>query len=244
MECTNDYSIFKKFSSNRDVKKENLAKLIIAVEENNLLHIRPILVDRQLRVIDGQTRLEAAKYLNVPIYYEIFESENLPEETIRKMMIDININQKNWELQDYLDHYISIGKIEYEKFRRFMTDNEFNFSNAFIVLKQRSNDTQSKFRRGNYTFPENLEKINETIQEIAAIKRYIKTKSIEKIDYLSSVSFMRALIRFLSRNDVAFPIFMRKIEQNLAWLKTCPRSDDYLMIFSKIYNYRNQFPII
>jgi len=67
---TKDYSIFKKHESNRGIDQNNLKKIVNSIKAEDLLAFRPILVDAQMRVIDGQHRLEAARLLDLDVYYQ------------------------------------------------------------------------------------------------------------------------------------------------------------------------------
>lgn len=98
MECTVNYSIFKEFSSNREVDKKHVNKLMVAINKRNLLHVNPIVVDEYMRVVDGQHRLAAAKELGVPIYYV--------KDSINRLDISmLNSNQKNWTAMDYINFW-------------------------------------------------------------------------------------------------------------------------------------------
>lgn len=68
---TRDYSIFKKLPGNREVSIES--GLIDSMQSNGYLKQYPILVDSEMRIIDGQHRLIAAKELNLPVSYELVE---------------------------------------------------------------------------------------------------------------------------------------------------------------------------
>jgi hypothetical protein len=98
MESTKDYSIFKDFSSNREVDHKHVNRLVRAIEKRNLLHVNPIVVDKNMCVIDGQHRLAAAQILNVEIFYII-------EDINRKDISMLNSNQKNWNAMDYINFY-------------------------------------------------------------------------------------------------------------------------------------------
>lgn len=71
MKETKDYNIFKKHPNNREIFHANLEKIKRSIQIKNLLEYRPIIVDKKMQVIDGQHRLEAARQLGVPIYYQM-----------------------------------------------------------------------------------------------------------------------------------------------------------------------------
>lgn len=98
MKSTKDYSIFKDFSSNREVDHKHVNKLVQSIKKRNLLAVNPIVVDNEMRVIDGQHRLAAAQILNVEIYY-------IQENINRKDISLLNSNQKNWTAMDYINFY-------------------------------------------------------------------------------------------------------------------------------------------
>ena len=68
---TSDYDIFKKHVHNRPLVEGNILKILKSIQFKNLLKYRPILIDKDYRVIDGQHRLEAAKRLCISVFYEM-----------------------------------------------------------------------------------------------------------------------------------------------------------------------------
>lgn len=98
MKSTTDYSIFKEFSSNREVDPRHVNKLVAAIKHKNLLSVNPIIIDGSMRVIDGQHRLEAARALGIEIFY-------VEGEVNRNDISILNSNQKNWTAMDYINHY-------------------------------------------------------------------------------------------------------------------------------------------
>ena len=111
---TSDYSIFQKHSSNRNIDKSNLNKIINSIKARNLLYLRPIIVNKNFEIIDGQHRLEAAKYLELPVFYQI------QPEAVDEDIILLNDNMKRWTIDDYLNYYLSKGNIEYTKLNEFI----------------------------------------------------------------------------------------------------------------------------
>jgi len=66
---TDDYKEFKKHPFNRDLVQSNVAKLIKENEIKFNMQFFPITVDSEMRVIDGQHRLEACKQKAWPVFY-------------------------------------------------------------------------------------------------------------------------------------------------------------------------------
>jgi hypothetical protein len=71
---TSDHGIFKKCPTNRPIDPTNLRHIKASLMINNMLEFRPIMVNKNMEVIDGQHRLEAAKELGLEVFYQINES--------------------------------------------------------------------------------------------------------------------------------------------------------------------------
>lgn len=111
MNSTTDYKIFQDYSSNREVDEKHVRKLVRAIHDRNLLHVNPIIVTKDMRVIDGQHRLAAAEILGVPIYY-------IEGNINRKDISRPNSNQKNWSTMDYVNFYTIEGVPEFVEFSK------------------------------------------------------------------------------------------------------------------------------
>lgn len=91
-----DYDKFKFVKYNRNICQKNLAKLIKLNEERGRFHLFPIVVDKELNIIDGQHRYEASKQLSVPIHYVIDTEDESHWEQITK----VNIAGKKHDVND------------------------------------------------------------------------------------------------------------------------------------------------
>ena len=103
-----EYYNLKFIESNRKANNQNVNKLIKSIQDNNLLHAAPIIVqvssNNDLQIIDGQHRYLAAKYLRVPIYIHILSDAKYNIHSSH-IMSSLNSNQKNWGLGDFAHHY-------------------------------------------------------------------------------------------------------------------------------------------
>jgi hypothetical protein len=107
---TTDYTQFKVLSGNRAIDKGHVINLAKSLAQRpDLLAARPILVNKDMEVIDGQHRLAAAQQLKIPVYYDVADLHL--EDTIV-----INHNQRNWSLGDYAKSYADLGKKDYQTF--------------------------------------------------------------------------------------------------------------------------------
>lgn len=239
IEKTTDYSIFEKHKSNREIDNLNLKRIIFSLESQNMLEFRPILVDEDMRVIDGQHRLEAAKHLGLPIYYQITHEEQTED------IILLNANQKPWVMDDYINYYISKGKLAFQKFRDFQT--AYNLTTGFLLrmLKSTRDRAHHEIKIGTFVFYTQSEEeaLGEALENsqliVDTMKRYIL---IDKA-FLHSVRFKISLLSFVQQSDVVLSIFLNKIKFKAEAIRPCASADIYYQMFLDIYNFRNQNPI-
>lgn len=237
---TTQYEIFKQHPSNREIDQKLLIKLRKSIEKRNLLSERPILVDGEMQVIDGQHRLEIAKSLQIPVYYQV-RNDLTPED-----IIILNNNQKQWKNTDYLDHYCKQGYENYLKLKDFMDKENMSLKLSLLILNGK-NDTEffKKFRDGRYDFPSPNE-INEALEKkflVHQVKDFIDKKTRGPKGYLDSVHFYSALIEFLNNKNVSFEIFMKKMVYGLEIWRPCTKQIEYFRMFKQIYNWKNHNPL-
>lgn len=114
---TNDYDKFKKIQGNRLEAKSHIRHLIQSYEVNpDLARTRPILVTKAFEIIDGQHRFEASRALGLPVYYMI--GHNIDIRTARHL----NAIQRSWNLQDYMNSFISTGEAQYVKLAELLEE--------------------------------------------------------------------------------------------------------------------------
>jgi hypothetical protein len=240
MKSTTDYQIFKKIACNRKIDDPNLQRIVKSIKSNNLLKYRPILIDREMGVIDGQHRLEAAKVLNLPIFYEFADDVSVDD------LCRLNDNQARWNLEDWLHFYKERGVDDYRMLDDFCRKNSLSLKAAMGYLTsslQRSKS--SPFKSGKFKFPdqEKMEKINILLENSKELKEYVKEKTIGFKAYLNSANFNVAFSQFFSLSIVDFKLFMKNLELRIDLWGARTRMCAYIYMFKIIYNFRNRNPI-
>ncbi|MEN6512228.1 MAG: ParB N-terminal domain-containing protein [Chloroherpetonaceae bacterium] len=234
---TKDYKMFKFFDSNRELQKGLVDKLIKSISLNNLLEFRPILVDKDFKIIDGQHRLEAAKKLQVDIYYEI------QKELKAHDIILLNENQKAWSTEDYINFYANENYIEYIKLKNYIKEKNINIWTVFVLLGKSISKTKVKkiITSGKFIFPTGtkLEEINNLIFKINNIKEMLKNKLIGNKKFVDQIMFHKALVHFLSFSFINYNTFYKKLEQRLDLINRRATDSAYIELFKAIYNYKN-----
>ena len=201
---TQDYKQFKYFDCNRTI---NPTLLVPPIKAKNMLHNHPIVVTKEKYVIDGQHRLEAAKFLGVPIYYVV--DEDLTEHDIPM----INANQKAWQIKDFLGFYVKQGKPVYLFIEKAST--YFKLPVHFIIsCLKKSKEAFKDFRKGTLTFCDEGENFDydeywKEFEKFDECYKLCLTICDKKSEYLSFES-MRTLWCFMQRENYNHEIFMRK----------------------------------
>lgn len=236
---TTDYSLFKKHEGNRTIDEGNLRKIIYSMQTQNLLHYRPILVDTEMKVIDGQHRLEAAKKLGLPVFYQIDDSGE------EQNILLLNTNQKNWSSTDYLNYYISKGNIHYIKIKDFCNKNSLTIGQYLKICSFNMRHPWILFKSGmlKHIAEEEEMKQNSIIGKMTEITAIIEQYTLTDISFIKATRFKSALISFLRVPNLDFATFKAKLVHKSEAVRPCISMAAYFNMFKLIYNWKNQNPI-
>jgi len=147
---TTEYKIFKKNQCNREINTPNLIKIKNSIVAKNLLYLRPIIVNKNMEIMDGQHRLEAARILELPIFYQV--NEEIETEDI----VLLNDNQRGWKLDDYTNFYANQNNIEYIKLQEYSKQNKLPIQFIVKILANSHGKAFMRFRRGEFKFPTDI----------------------------------------------------------------------------------------
>jgi hypothetical protein len=223
MKSTKDYSIFKEFSSNREVDPKHVNRLVRAIEKKNLLHVNPIICDTQMRVIDGQHRLAAAQILQVEIFY-------IESEVDRKDISILNSNQKNWRAMDYINYYTIEGVKSFIELSRLMNKfPEISLSALLTLSNGENRRCLSELKEGH------LDVSN--IVECVRICEFIKFLNAEYgYAFVFDSRFPLALLKAYSEDNFSPEILKNKIDSSPRSFVACHTVKQYLDMIQEVYN--------
>lgn len=226
IKSTKNYKQFEFVQSNRDIDEAHLKRLKEAIMEKNMLSLTPIIVNQKMEVIDGQHRLKAAEQLGVEIYYlmdtGIGESE----------MSALNAIKKNWKLEDYLNHYMIVGKPEYKKVGAFVrSHSNIPLSAAILLLGADYGGLTKDFRRGAFVVA-NLDDANQISKEIEKLSEL--GSSIGKFIY--STGFIRVYSAVRKHDKFQFQKLVDQIQKQPRGFVPCSGNKQYLEMFHEFYN--------
>lgn len=222
---TNNYNRFNFIHVNRNISRDHVNHLKKAIMANNMLHAKPIVVDQQYNIIDGQHRFIAARELNLKIYYAIVDG-------FEEDIISLNANQRSWQTIDYVQYYAKKGIDSYKRALDLINRYGAGVANTIeIISKNHSGGDRRKLRSGNYEAVSTVE-AERRVKTLSSLKDLFKNRL-----YISQVRALKRCFDIIEFDEVHF----------LNRCKTCrskfinePELKEQLRVFENIYNYRLQ----
>ena len=224
---TNRLDKFTLHPANRKVMQGTVKTLIEEITKNNLLHLNPIIVDNDNRIINGQHRYIAAKTLGLTIYY-------IQGDVSAKEMLDLNANQKSLVLKDYLDSYTAQGFQEYIRVNEFLAKHKIVLYNAIGLLSGRNSqpnaDLVNAFKNGEFKI-----KDLEHAERVLSIRDKMKDYAPE---FYQQKNFTNAVAKVISSEGFDESRLDTRLKKNgHGQLRQAVTTDLYAEQILGVYNY-------
>lgn len=224
MNKTTNYEIFGDIASNRELDPRHVNRLKKAIQEKNLLHLNPIIVDEENRVIEGQHRLEAAKQLQLPIYY--ITDSNVDKSDIAAL----NTNKKNWSVQDYINFHCVEKKPGFNILAKFISEHPHIPISAAVQLLSPLGRRRSEEIKSGYVDVGNID----MAEQIADFIKWLRNH----FDHAYSGTVIQAIRKLYEAEGFDPEYLKQKIEGQPRSVVKCIKSSHYLEMFLEIYNYK------
>jgi hypothetical protein len=223
MQSTKDYSIFREFSSNREVDRKHVNKLVLSIKKRNLLSVNPIVVDNGMRVIDGQHRLAAAAILEVEIFY-------VQEDINRKDISLLNSNQKNWTAMDYINFYTIEKSPAFLQLSNLINNYPHMAVSALLVL------SNSEGRRSLVQLKDGFLDVEaiDFAKEVCEVCKDMNHK-FQK-DFVFDSRFPLAIGKAMNADNFKLERLIEQIEASPRDFVPCHTKEQYLEMIEEIYN--------
>ena len=125
---TKDYEKFTVMTGNRPIDGARKAKVRESIKKVGLIRY-PILVNERMEIIDGQARFAVCLEDGLPVYYMVEAGIGIKE------CIQMNINQTNWKIVDYIESYAAQGNKNYGRLLDFLNKNlRYNFDTKIWTI--------------------------------------------------------------------------------------------------------------
>ncbi len=227
---TKEYDLFKFRQDNREkIDQGHVKRLIQSIKSCNLLELRPVLVNQDMEIIDGQHRVLAAKALQTHVYYQIDKSLQA------KDIILMNIS-KSWTMGDFLNFYCSHNYVEYIKLRDFMKKHNLILKVALNIAIGQTHESFRGFKDGKFKF--NDDALDGELAICWDTINYIK-KINGHSPYTSSNRFWKGLLKLIRHPDFDPKKWHTNLQKMIENFCAKASMDDYVSMMQHVYNYRN-----
>ncbi|HWY35557.1 MAG TPA: ParB N-terminal domain-containing protein [Nitrosopumilaceae archaeon] len=234
VEKTLDYQRFSYLTGNRPIDRYHLKKLKASIEKNNHLNLHPIIVNNKFEIIDGQHRLEAAKQLGVEIFF--IKSDTIEDDHL----IDCNVNQKSFEVENYIDYFaVKEKKAEYIQLKDMLKATGLKPKALLtLLLGVVSANILEFLKTGKFKFPGREEPL-EVLNFYFDFTAYVKDKRIKPHSMFTNHNFTRALRWIFKTTGFESDLFFKKLD--LRWFDLKPQrgAEDWYALLINIYNFKN-----
>ena len=213
---SDDYALFTFSGKNRAVLKGQVEKIKKSIWVIWYINQSPILVDKDLVIIDWQHRSTACKELGLPIFYQIVEWD------MDKIMIELNASQKNWGLIDFINHYAEQGKQWYVYFLHFQKKYDLSITSTLAI----TTDSKSPWKKiKSWEWYE--------VYFYADILAEMANRLVGFVEFAKDRTFLRALVRVYIRGWVEA---LQKLENQIIIIPKQINVLDYCVAFENILN--------
>lgn len=224
---------------NRPISRYHLNKLISSIEADNQLHIHPIIINKDFFVIDGQHRLEAAKTLGIEIFYLLSETVS------DHHLIECNVNQKTFEVDNYIDFFAIKNKFpEYVELRRMLEETELKpkalLTLIFGIVSQNLLDF---LKTGKFKFPKSNDQ-NIILDFYCDVLSYTKDKRIKPYSMFKNANFTKALRWIFLTSGFDKDVFFKKLDLRWFDLKPQRNAEEWYKTLLSIYNFKNHVKLV
>jgi ParB-like nuclease domain len=226
---TKNYGMFTLYSQNRPIRPYHVEKLIGSIRKKNLLKEKPILVDKEHRILDGQHRLKAAEELDVPIYFHYGVA------TIKDVPL-INQNQEKWTPEDYVHLFVCERNKHYISLAVFREAHPgFSVSSAMFLLDGKRYD-EDIFHTGRWTIGD-YEKADAMAKQIQALGMYVNAVGKEK-KFHKEKYFVTAFVKMYNSREYSYKKFMARLKKKAMKFKRQASVKDYIAMLENIHGVR------
>ena len=244
---TTNYNQFKFLEWNRVIDTIHVERLISSFSENlihgnskNKMFSIPILVNKDLYVLDGQHRLLACKKLEIPILYTI-EKNNVCN---NQVILSVNTKTKIWTLWDYVTAYAKDNNPNYLEIIKFK-DNYPEFRHTRMIMNLLSLKmffSYDKLKQGLFKITD-IKQSNILADRIIALKD-LHAFTIKKIEICKSKFAFDGIMSIVSKSDYDEERMIEKINKYPSIIYPCVSIETYREMFLNAYNYKSRNKMI
>lgn len=226
---TTKYQYFKLDEKNRPIHEDKVNYFMKSFNAGKcFMKEFPCIVAKDFTIIDGQHRFEAARRLELPIYFRFATTLTIDS------VVDVQLNA-GWKTDDYIHAFIKQKKQDYVVLYRFMKRYNFSVTTAVTLLTGRTSDAgygvrASGFYDGSFR-----------VKDEASAHEY--AKSIIEIGELAlklhrDRAFCLAIVKLMNHPDYEHKRMVSQIQKYVSLMIRQMTVDGYVRNLEEIYNYK------
>lgn len=217
---TKDYDMFKYQPGNRMKSKAHIQELIRSFEKHRHMRVgRPVIINRDNQVIDGQHSLEAGRALGMSIFYVKIDEAKLGDTRV------LNSINRQWNMEDFIRSWANQSPI----YRRVLELHDeyplpYSLLVSFLTGEMPGGNVSRAVRNGDLVIHER--------EGIASLDKL--TDFSNHLSTWNKDSFVNAVIRILRVEGYDHERMLKKLEG----IQLTKRSTyaEYLRDLETIYN--------
>lgn len=223
-----DYKKLSFLKENRPIDRNQVNKLKASIQETGYWDECPIIVDKDMNIIDGQHRFTACQEMGIPIKYIVSKTMDI------NTLAVINTTQKNWNIGDFVNFYAHQDNVSYIMLQAFVKENKINPSIAIMLIKNAvsGGSDSAIIKSGNFTVTQ--KEIKDAQERATRILATVKLMRLPMTDKL-----VRALVSANKHPQFTFEKFLQKVSIQMDKIYRCQTTAGYLDMIEKIFNFKN-----
>ena len=223
--------LLKLRDDNRKIVRKHVEELKKSISENGYMDFKPIIIDKDNTIIDGQHRYIACSELGVVPPTLTIDGNSV------NLMVTLNKTQKAWGINDFINFHAECGNKSYILLREFINRTKLSPTPAIILLtNERGFLGFDNIKEGDLNIEltdKQFEDYIETAQEIEKIAKLLKLVKGNKLLTQTYLSLLK-----IENFDKEY--FFDKLLRYRDELHICGTLKSYLQMFVNLYNYNKK----
>lgn len=224
---TYEYNKFKRVLGNRRLDSTNYNAILKSMQVEQLM--KPILVNENFEIIDGQHRFAVEEALGLPVHYQIQEGYGLSE------MVKTNMYQTTWKFRDFIESHAEKDTPGYRVFLDITKKYKIS-PNLLVSLlsgyQGKKNGTLTEEIKSGKMDLEHLDRVIKFLDGLQIFNQY---------NFYMSTSFIKAYFRLYNHAQFSDGIMADKLARLNYKLTKRSNEKDYLSVLvNDIYAWQSR----
>ena len=226
---SSEYEVFNLLDYNRNINRNQVNKIKESITKHGYVTSNPIIVDKDMNIIDGQHRFTACKEMGLPIEYEIQDVKD-------DLIIDLNTTQRSWSLADYVKYYaLKQNRQSYLRLMNLSSELNLSYNSLLILIKDTAigGYQNNEVKEGKFYMS-----IDDTIR-IRTISKLIR-EAVELLRLPTTDRLINAFVEIHKLDNFEWKRMINQCSQYPTIGYRCRTRDEYVEMLKKVYNFNSR----